>query len=150
MTATPSLGTIHIQFLSFRGWSRLERCIPHLPSFSLCSVCHSFYSSSSSSSRWFVCQYSPIVLRLSPTPKSVDDDKLWFDLPRRLSSSSSDACNSMVSSIEFHRSPFARRPKCHRPSVKFLQVRTLRPCIEMPMALQAALQAARLCPWNSL
>ena len=49
--------------------------------------------------RWFECQYSPIVLRQSPTPKSVDDDKLWSDLPRRLSSSSSDACNSTVSSL---------------------------------------------------
>ena len=47
--------------------------------------------------RWFACQYSPIVLRQSPTPKSVDDDKLWSDLPVRSWSSSSDACNSMVS-----------------------------------------------------
>ena len=46
--------------------------------------------------RWFACQYSPIVLRQSPTPKSVDDDKLWSDLPVRSWSSSSDACNSTV------------------------------------------------------
>ena len=98
MAATPSFGTIHIHihFLSFLGWwSCLERYIQYISSFSLCSVCPSFFYSS----RWFVCQYSPIVLRLSPTPKSVDDDKLWSDLPRRLSSSSSDACNSTVSSL---------------------------------------------------
>ena len=48
-------------------------------------------------SRWCACLYSPIVLRQSPTPRSVDDDKYWFVPLRRWLSSSSDACNSMVS-----------------------------------------------------
>lgn len=50
-------------------------------------------------SRWFACQYSPIVLKPFPTLRSVEGDKFWSVLHPRSLSSSFDACNSTVSSL---------------------------------------------------
>jgi hypothetical protein len=49
--------------------------------------------------RWFACQYSPIVLKQSPTLKSGVGDKFLSARPQRSLSSFFDACNSMVRSF---------------------------------------------------
>lgn len=86
----------YTQHLTLILYSALS-CLSYLFLLWQCDSICTYQTHHHTTSRWCACQYSPIVLKQSPTLKSGVEDKSLSVRPQRSLSSFFDACNSMVS-----------------------------------------------------